>query len=165
MTKRINPADIFPITIPSADVDGIGRMLDGCATTNRTELLVVPPDAGVNTGSGVVSSAADIVIPTTRPDRGASQATVLTSSSTHKEVCAVFDGLDALNAACLGASMDGRLEVMITACIERGINTRERIVGALRKKNFNAERSSKFLTKMTGTLWRRSSEGIYSLKD
>jgi hypothetical protein len=57
------------------------------------------------------------------------------------------------------------LTVMITACIERGINTRGKIMGALRKKNFNEKRAGIFLTGQTGALWRRGSEGIYSLKD
>lgn len=151
MNERINPADIFPINTPSADIDED-------ATTNGIDLLAVPADTGV-------SSAADISIPTTRPDRGASQAAVLTSSSTPTEVSAVFDGLDDLNASCRHAVMDVRLTVMITACIERGINTRAKIVGALRKKNFNERTAGRFLTKKTGTLWRRSPEGIYSLKD
>lgn len=90
---------------------------------------------------------------------------MLTSSSTPEEVAAVFDGLDDLNTSCGHASMDVRLHVMIGGCIERGINTRAKIVGALRKKNFNEKRTGGFLTAMTGKLWRRSPEGIYTLKD
>ncbi|WP_375381524.1 hypothetical protein [uncultured Sphingomonas sp.] len=60
--------------------------------------------------------------------------------------------------------MEDRLTVLITACIDRGMNTRLRIVGAARQKNFNADRTSKFLTAATGTLWMRGKEGIYSLK-
>jgi hypothetical protein len=60
--------------------------------------------------------------------------------------------------------MDVRLHVMIGGCIERGINTRAKIVGALRKKNFNERRTGRYLTDMTGKLWRRSPEGIYTLK-
>jgi hypothetical protein len=161
MTKRIDPADIFPTTTPSADVDDIGRTPDGGASTNRTDSLLVPADTG---GARDMGSAASIVTPTTRPDRGASQATVLTSSSTPDEVAAVFDGLDDLNASCRHAIMDVRLHVMIGGCIERGINTRAKIVGALRKKNFNERRTGRYLTDMTGKLWRRSPEGIYTLK-
>lgn len=165
MTKRIAPADIFPTITPSPDVDIIERTPDGDATTNRTDLLVVAADTGGSPVPRSAGSAASIVIPTTRPDRGASQATVLTSSSTTGEVAAVFDGLDDLNASCRHATMDVRLHVMIGGCIERGINTRARIVGALRKKNFNEKRTGRFLTDQTGSLWRRSSEGIYCLRD
>jgi hypothetical protein len=162
MTKRIDPADIFPTTTLSPDVDSIERMPDGDATTSTTALLAVPPDTGVGLGVG---SAVNILVPTTPPDRGASQATVLTSSSTPEEVAAVFDGLDDLNASCRHATMDVRLHVMIGGCIERGINTRARIVGALRKKNFNERRTGRYLTDMTGKLWRRGPEGIYDLEN
>lgn len=61
MTKRINPADIFPITPPSADVDGIGRMLDSCGASNRNDLLIIAIEAlieaGGYTGPGIVSAA------------------------------------------------------------------------------------------------------------
>ena len=164
MTKRINPADIFPTTSPSPDVDSIERMPDGDAATSTTALLAVPPDTGVSGGPRTMSSAANIVIPTTRPDRGASQATVLTSGSTPEEVAAVFDGLDDLNASCRHSMIDVRLHVMIEGCIERGINTRAKIVGALRRKNFNERRTGRYLTDMTGKLWRRGPEGIYGLK-
>lgn len=43
------------------------------------------------------------------------------------------------------------------------MNTRERIVGAAKRKNFNADRTSRLLTKYTGTLWQRGKDGIYSL--
>jgi hypothetical protein len=36
-------------------------------------------------------------------------------------------------------------------------------VGAMRKKNFNADRVSRFLTEMTRILWCRGPDGIYSL--
>lgn len=163
MTKRIDPADIFPTTPPSSDADSIERMPDGDATTNTKDLHVAVADTGVSPAPGSLGSAASIVIPTTRPERGASQATVLTSSSTPEEVAAVFDGLDDLNASCRHATMDVRLHVMIGGCIERGMNTRARIVGAMRKKNFNADRVSRFLTEMTRILWCRGSDGIYSL--
>lgn len=163
MTKRIDPADIFPTTAPSPASDSIERMPNGDATTSTTDLLAVPPDTGVSAVPRKVESSVNILVPTTRPDRGASQATVLTSSSTPEEVAAVFDGLDDLNVSCRHATMDVRLHVMIGGCIERGINTRARIVGALRKKNFNVDRVSRFLTEMTRTLWCRGSDGIYSL--
>jgi hypothetical protein len=165
MIKRIDPADIFPTTTPSPDVDSIERMPDGGASTNRTNSLVVSADTGGDPVPHSVGGAANIAVPITRPDRGASQATVLTSSSTPEEVAAVFDGLDDLNASCRRAVMDVRLHVMIGGCIERGINTRAKIVGALRKKNFNERRTGGFLTAMTGKLWRRSPEGVYTLKD
>lgn len=165
MNQRIDPADIFPTTSPSPDVDSIERMPDGDATTSTTDLFAVPPDTGVRPVPRSVGSAASIVIPTTPPDRGASQATVLTSSSTPEEVAAVFDGLDDLNASCRHATMDVRLHVMIGGCIERGINTRARIVGALRKKNFNERRTGRYLTDLTGKLWRRGPEGIYDLQN
>ncbi|MBD8619264.1 hypothetical protein IFT67_10060 [Sphingomonas sp. CFBP 13728] len=165
MTIRIDPADIFPTTSASPDVSSIERMPDGDATSNPIDLFAVPPDTGVSPVPHNVGSAANILVPTTRPDRGASQATVLTSSSTPEEVAAVFDGLDDLNASCRHATMDVRLHVMIGGCIERGINTRARIVGALRKKNFNERRTGRYLTDMTGRLWRRGTEGIYDLKN
>lgn len=60
MNKPINPAEIFPVT-PTADIDGIGRMLDGCGTDNRNDLLIIAIEAlidgGVNTGPDIVSAA------------------------------------------------------------------------------------------------------------
>lgn len=92
-----------------------------------------------------------------------SPAAILMSDASREEVAAVFDALDEVLAACRGAPYDDRLTVLITALIERGINTRSRIVGAAQKKGFNAEKAGKFLTKATGTLWRRGKDGIYSL--
>lgn len=61
MNKPINPADIFPVTAPSADIDGIGRMLDGCGTDNRNDLLIIAIEAllesGKYTGRDIVSAA------------------------------------------------------------------------------------------------------------
>jgi hypothetical protein len=107
-----------------------------------------------------------ILIPTSAlrtPIEGASPASFLRSDSPSCDVTAVFDGLDELLAACRSAPYDDRLTVMITACIERGINTRPRIVGAARRKSFNAEKASRFLTKATGKLWLREKDGVYSL--
>lgn len=92
-----------------------------------------------------------------------SQATVLTSNSPAADVNAVYDGLDGLLEATRGASVEVRLTAFIPALIERGMNTRPKIVGAAKRKNFNVERTGKFLTKYTGTLWRRGKDGIYSL--
>ena len=42
------------------------------------------------------------------------------------------------------------------------MNTRKRIVGTAKRKNFNEDRTSKLLTEYTATLWRRCKDGIYS---
>lgn len=61
MNERINAAEVFPVFTPSADIDCIGRMLDGCYTGNRNDLLIIAIEAliegGVNTGPGIVSAA------------------------------------------------------------------------------------------------------------
>jgi len=51
----------------------------------------------------------------------------------------------------------------IPALIERGMNTRQRIVGAAQTKGFNEDRTSRFLTEMTGKLWLRGKDGIYTV--
>jgi len=61
MIERINPAEIFPVTTPCVDIDGIGRMLDGCGTDNRNDLLIIAIEAliegGKYTGRDIVSAA------------------------------------------------------------------------------------------------------------
>lgn len=109
-----------------------------------------------------MSGTAHIVIPTVANDRP-SQATVLASDSPAADVNAVFNGLDGILEATRGLPVEDRLTAFIPALIERGINTRPKIVGAARRKNFNEERTGKLLTKYTGTLWRRGKDGIYSL--
>lgn len=112
-----------------------------------------------------MSGTDHILIPSSPPRtpvERASPASVLRSASPSAEVNAVFDGFDGLLASVDGAPYDDRLTVMITACIERGINTRPRIVGAARRKSFNAEKASSFPAKTTGKLWLRGRDGTYS---
>ncbi|WBH15291.1 hypothetical protein [Sphingomonas radiodurans] len=101
--------------------------------------------------------------PSKKTEHRPSKAAILMSDASREQVAAVFDGIDDLLAACRGAPYDDRLTVLIAALIERGINTRSRIVGAARTKAFNAEKTGKFLTKATGISWRRSKAGTYSL--
>jgi hypothetical protein len=107
-----------------------------------------------------MSGTAHISIPPLAKDRP-SQATVLTSASPATDVNAVFNGLDELLAATRGLPVEDRLKALVPALIERGMNTRDRIVGAARKKNFNEKAAGKLLTKYTGTLWHRGKDGIY----
>lgn len=80
-----------------------------------------------------MSATAHITIPDVVKERS-SQAAVLASDSCREGVAAVFDRLDGLLASMPGASVETKLTALIPALIERGMDTRERIVGAAQRK-------------------------------
>lgn len=88
-------------------------------------------------------------------------------SPVDQDTKAAFDRLRATLDAC-GPKKDARAIAGIAACIAEGMNTRARIVGALRELNLDYRHVNIVLNTSTADdpargLWKRDAEGIYTL--
>ncbi|MCB4862723.1 hypothetical protein K7W03_24355 [Sphingobium sp. PNB] len=81
----------------------------------------------------------------------------------------LFDRLRGLIQACgTEANKHDQAIAVIAACIDEGLNTRPRIVGAMRHLGFSAAHAAMMLNEATGCdpsryRWQRDSTGRYSL--
>ena len=84
---------------------------------------------------------------------------------------ALFRRLRAIKAACgLKPNKDDLAIVLITACIQEGLNQGRRITGALERLGLNRRHAGKILAEGTGDCpsrhrWQRDSDGFYSLHE
>ncbi len=81
---------------------------------------------------------------------------------------ALFDRLRDLIHACDDTSKHDQAIAVITACISEGVNTRPRLVGAMRHLGFDYRHAALTLNNGTGSdperhRWQRDAEGRYSL--
>jgi hypothetical protein len=106
---------------------------------------------------------AHIEIPTSAARTPVETEPGLTSDASPEEVAAVLKGIDELLAACRECNSNDRLQVLIIACIERGINTRGRIVGTGTHKGFNEKQIQRVVQTFTGVRWRRNRDQTYSV--
>lgn len=79
----------------------------------------------------------------------------------------VLDELRQLKAIC-GPNKHDQATILISACIGEGLDTRPRIVGALRHLGLDYRHVNIVLNKLTGGdpqrhRWMRDAEGCYSL--
>lgn len=89
-------------------------------------------------------------------------AAPLAHDAPEAEVNAIFGRLRALIEACgPGTNKNDRLTVLINACIDEGINTGARIVGAAKKLGFNDEHAGAVLRSGIGDRWAREDDGTY----
>jgi hypothetical protein len=85
---------------------------------------------------------------------------------TEIEMAAIFGELREMIAACgPDANKGDVVHILIIACIEVGMNTRARIVGALRTLGFNYAHVNIILNNETGLYrsWQRSDDGSYTI--
>lgn len=76
----------------------------------------------------------------------------------------LFDDLRALDEACGPQSnKHDRLTVLLTACIERGINTRPRLISVMKHLNFDQRHIAIMLDDRLGREWQRGPDGRYSV--
>lgn len=98
-------------------------------------------------------SAKDIIIP--------SLPATLSSDAPAAEVDAIFRRLRQLMKDCAKANSHDRLTIAIAACIDEGINTGIRIVGAARRLGFDAQHAGIVLNGGIGFNWHRAEDGHY----
>lgn len=101
--------------------------------------------------------------------------TTMTNIQTQRDAAATtafFQGLRDLDGQCRsrGVNKHDRAIVLIIACIEEGLNTGPRIVGALRKLGFNPRHVGMHLREGTGGdpqrhRWQRVEDGRYFLHE
>ncbi len=87
---------------------------------------------------------------------------------TREQLNEFFRGLRELDHACrANGSKHDRAIALICACIDEGVDTGARIVGALKRLGFNAQHVGKLLHDYTGNdpsrhHWQRDEAGRYS---
>lgn len=98
-------------------------------------------------------SAKDIIIP--------NPPVTLSRDAPVAEVDAIFRRLRQLMKDCAKANSHDRVTIAIAACIDEGINTGIRIVGAARRLGFDAQHAGIVLSNGIGSNWKRAEDGRY----
>lgn len=84
-----------------------------------------------------------------------------------EDLNAFFQGLRELDQACRpNGNKHDRVTALICACIDEGIDTGPRVVGAIKRLGFNAQHVGKLLHDHTGSdparhHWQRTEAGRY----
>ena len=84
----------------------------------------------------------------------------LPSGAPDELVNAIFRDLRELMRSC-GTNMHDQVDVLITALIDRGINVGPRIIGAVKRLDFDGRHAGIRLDQGIGHRWSRGEDGIY----
>lgn len=99
-------------------------------------------------------SAKDIVIPVL--------PATLSRDAPATEVDAIFQRLRQLKASCAGkTNSDDRVAMLIAACIDEGMDTDARIIGAIKRLGFERQRAVTVLRGGVGQLWEPTEDGRF----
>lgn len=85
----------------------------------------------------------------------------LSSDAAPEEVNALFGRLRQLMKVCRFVNNNDRLNVLIAACIDEGINTGRRIVGVANRLDFDVTHARISLNKGIDDKWSRDENGTY----
>lgn len=85
----------------------------------------------------------------------------LSSDAPPEEVNALFGRLRQLMEVCRVVNKNDRLNVLIAACIDEGINTGRRIVGVAKRLDFDVTHARISLNKGIDDKWSRDENGTY----
>ena len=83
-----------------------------------------------------------------------------TVSKDQADNAAMFRGLRELMHAC-GTNKHDKVDILITALIDKGINTGPRIIGAAIRLDFDRAHVAILLKGGIGLRWTRDSDGVY----
>lgn len=99
-------------------------------------------------------SAKDIIIPV--------QPATLSRHTSSADVNAIFRRLRQLKASFAGkANSNDRVAMLIAACIDEGIDTEDRIIGSLRRLDYERKRAVTVLRLGVGKLWASTENGQF----
>jgi hypothetical protein len=101
-------------------------------------------------------SAKDIIITAPVPPT----AVTLSSDAPDAEVNAIFRDLRDLMQAC-GTNKNDKVDVLITALIDRGMDTGHRIIGAAKRLDFDGQHAGIRLSEGVSHRWSRDEGGKY----